>query len=235
MIKEALQYIVGLKEPYLTEIEGGNYTDKPLTRITLPLAEALNVTTLTALLDYLRDNKDELDLSRKMIHVCSPTQVSLISSLNADESRMTFLTSSAITPTFRFGSFYDSESFNIALQAMFVDADDRAAIIRMAGNLMEEGVKTSIDDGKTQTVVVKTGVKVVDYESVPNPVTLRPYRTFIEVEQPASKFIFRVREGGQLALFEADGGAWRNAAMQNIKDYLKDRLEDLDIAMTILA
>ena len=46
---------------------------------------------------------------------------------------------------------------------------------------------------------------------VPNPVTLRPFRTFIEVEQPESKFIFRMREGGRCAIFEADGahGSWR--------------------------
>lgn len=235
MIKDALQYIIGLKEPFLKEIGGGTYTDKPLTRITDPLPTALNVTTLTALFDYIGDNKDELSLDGMMLHINSPTDVALISALNQDANREIYVKSNAIIPSFAFGKFYDSESFNIAIQAMFVDDDDRAAIIRMAGNLMEEGIKTSTDDGMTQTAVVKTGVKVVGYEAVPNPVTLRPYRTFIEVEQPASKFVFRIREGGQLALFEADGGAWRNEAMRNIKEYLTDKLELMGISMTILA
>ena len=56
---------------------------------------------------------------------------------------------------------------------------------------------------------------------------LRPYRTFTEVVQPASDFIFRMKEdrGITCALFEADGGAWKNAAMKNIKEYLEFELE----------
>lgn len=33
MIKEALEYIVGLKTPVITEIDGNTYSDKPLNRI----------------------------------------------------------------------------------------------------------------------------------------------------------------------------------------------------------
>ena len=53
-----------------------------------------------------------------------------------------------------------------------------------------------------------------------------PYRTFIEVEQPESKFIFRMREGGACALFEADGGAWKLDAQNAVYEYLKDRLKE---------
>lgn len=65
---------------------------------------------------------------------------------------------------------------------------------------------------------------------VPNPVKLRPYRTFHEVEQPASDFIFRMKSerGISCALFEADGGAWENAAMANIKNYLEFELADVE-------
>lgn len=63
---------------------------------------------------------------------------------------------------------------------------------------------------------------------VPNPVTLRPYRTFLEVEQPESKFIFRIREGsdGQpmFKLVEADGGLWKYEAVDAIKKYLTENL-----------
>ncbi|MEB9782308.1 hypothetical protein P4K16_30685, partial [Bacillus cereus] len=57
-----------------------------------------------------------------------------------------------------------------------------------------------------------------------NPVQLSPYRTFVEVEQPESKFVFRMREGARCGLFEADGGAWKLEAMNNIKEYLKEAL-----------
>ena len=42
--------------------------------------------------------------------------------------------------------------------------------------------------------------------------------------QPESQFVFRMTEdkydGVQCASFEADGGAWRLKAMENIKEYL---------------
>jgi len=68
--------------------------------------------------------------------------------------------------------------------------------------------------------------------AVPNPVTLRPYRTFSEVEQPASQFVFRMKTGGSspsCALFNADGGAWALEAIENIKRWLSDRLPEWDI------
>lgn len=55
--------------------------------------------------------------------------------------------------------------------------------------------------------------------------TLRPYRTFREVEQPASEFVFRLRSlNGEVpwcALFEADGGKWKLDAVLKIKAWLE--------------
>lgn len=71
---------------------------------------------------------------------------------------------------------------------------------------------------------------------VPNPVILRPYRTFLEVEQPESKFIFRIKEGRDgtpmFKLIEADGGLWKYEAVASIKAFLKERIDsNLDIAI----
>lgn len=65
---------------------------------------------------------------------------------------------------------------------------------------------------------------------VPNPVTLRPYRTFLEAEQPSSAFVFRISDRNgepSFKLIEAEGGLWKNVAMQNIKKYLEQRLKGL--------
>lgn len=43
--------------------------------------------------------------------------------------------------------------------------------------------------------------------------------------QPESRFIFRMREGGKCAIFEADGGAWKLEAKKNIYNYLAEQLE----------
>lgn len=74
------------------------------------------------------------------------------------------------------------------------------------------------DASKTETIV-------------PSPVHLKPYRTFDEIDQPESDFIFRVQsnkfDGITCALFSADGGAWKTEAKQRIKEYLSNELSDL--------
>ncbi|MED3469309.1 hypothetical protein P4485_32040, partial [Bacillus thuringiensis] len=87
------------------------------------------------------------------------------------------------------------------------------------GNVVDEMVKGIEDDGVSQAVTVKTGTATRGQAKVPNPVELMPYRTFVEVEQPESRFVFRMREGARCGLFEADGGAWKLEAMNNIKEY----------------
>lgn len=67
-----------------------------------------------------------------------------------------------------------------------------------------------------------------------NPIVrLTPFRTFSNVEQPASDFLFRIKEGGTAALFEADGGAWENEARRNIAMFLRTELEELKDIITI--
>lgn len=37
-----------------------------------------------------------------------------------------------------------------------------------------------------------------------------------------------MQEGPKAAIFEADGGAWRNKAILNIKGYLQEQLKELE-------
>ena len=93
--------------------------------------------------------------------------------------------------------------------------------------MVDESVKTYGDDGVSQQATVKSGVTSVASVKVPNPVTLKPFRTFAEAEQPESKFVFRMRkndDGVKAALIEADGGAWKVQAIQNIANYLDEHL-----------
>ena len=80
------------------------------------------------------------------------------------------------------------------------------------------------DNGISQVTTIKTGVSTLAHAKAPNPVTLKPYRTFLEVDQPESKFVFRINDTPGCALFEADGGIWRAAAKENIAEYLHNNL-----------
>lgn len=66
---------------------------------------------------------------------------------------------------------------------------------------------------------------------VPNQVKLQPFRTFAEVKQPESEFVFRLKKSGEniyAGIFEADGGAWKLEAIKRIKGYLEKELSGMD-------
>lgn len=230
-IKEALEYIVGLRKPEIVEIGGENYSDKQLNRIVHnPKAREIDMTTLTSLVEYIKANIDQMD-DKMIIHVQSPTKVSLYSQLDKDRVREYLVEVNAQVPDFQYGKYIGHESFLIALQSKFIDNEDRELLLRFTGTVENGTVAQYGDDGVTQKATIKTGIASKGDAIVPNPVRLRPFRTFIEVEQPESAFVFRMSQDGNggvsCAIFEADGGAWKNAAMKNVKEYLEFELADM--------
>lgn len=227
--QEALKYLVELGENSLPiiELEQGLYSRVDLTRIKEVRASALTISTLTGFVDYIKSNIDEIK-TKILIHVVSPVSVKLYGPLNIDREREGYLAAIADLPkNIRYEQFLDAEQFNIMLQSSFADKGDKEVLLKYTGLVRDEAVKTTGDDGVSQKVTVKTGVASVAEAVVPNPVTLAPFRTFPEIEQPSSKFIFRMKDGPRAAIFEADGGAWRNEAMLSIKEYLKEELKEI--------
>lgn len=228
MLKEALQYIIGLSEPNIQNIDGETYSDKQLHRISyIPKADPIKLNTLSSLVDYLTSGIDNLD-AHLFVHVQSPTRVSVFSSLNVDRDRECLAEVNAQVPAFNFDHFIDHEAFCINLQSKFMDSNDRALLLKFAGTVEAGSVAEYGDDGISQKATVKTGIASKGEALVPSPVVLVPFRTFIEVKQPLSSFIFRMKQdkydGINCALFEADGGAWKISAMTEIKAYLEDAL-----------
>lgn len=228
--KEAMEYLVNLgeNEDPIVQLEQGTYSKVRLDRVTEPLASSLIVSTLTGLVDYIKGNVDKLK-DELLIQVKSEDEVRLYSPLNEDRERELYIKAEAILPNnVRYDQFIDTERFNIMLQSSFVEVGDKKVLLQYTGLVQDENVKSIGDDGISQQVTVKTGVASVAQAIVPNPVSLAPYRTFPEVEQPISKFIFRMQEGPRAAIYEADGGAWRNEAISNIKEYLEEELKELN-------
>lgn len=229
MTREALQYVVGLSEANLLTINGDTYADKQIHRIDNDLrAAAIEMNTLSSLVDYAKAFTGEMS-EQMLVQVVSPTEVKLISCLDGDRKRECLVNVAAMIPEFSYGRYMDHESFIIALQSKFIDNKDRELLLKFAGTVKDESIAQYGDDGVTQKATIKTGITSVGEAIVPNPVNLKPFRTFVEVDQPESAFIFRMRQnnGVECAIFEADGGAWKNEAMRNIKNYLGFALEEL--------
>ena len=169
-----------------------------------------------------------------IIQVVSPTEVRLYSGLLEERDREELFTATALLPQFEYGREYSQEGFLISLQSCFQSGktDDREAVAILASNIVNAQSQTFSDDGITQQAVIKTGITTKEQALVPNPVHLTPYRTFLEVDQPESDFIFRISEGrgGEpvFKLVAADGGLWKSQAVGNVKKYLEDELADIE-------
>ena len=155
--------------------------------------------------------------------------------MDADRQRETLAVVKAEIPEFSFGQFIGNEEFVIGVQSKFLnedaEANDKPIILQFAGNVKAGTVAEYGDTGVGQKAAIKKGVASLQEVEVPSPCRLMPYRTFTEVAQPMSNFIFRVKDNDRLgvtcALFEADGGAWKNEAKANIKAYLEKELADV--------
>lgn len=217
--------IIAQSAAILHNVEGcWQYSDKPLHLVRLPEVSPIEVSTLTAVVDYCQR---ELDTETSyIVHVRDFGNVDLYSGqLLNTRQRERFITSHCAADMFRFGKFMPVEDFVIALQAQFVQDDATAAILALVGNIATEAKTTVEDDGITQRITAKAGIVRTEDREVPNPVVLCPYRTFPEIEQPESRFVLRVTATGPtVALFEADGGAWKNNAIAGIAGFLQDRL-----------
>lgn len=233
-LKEAMEHFEELVKradaPQVLEICGKTYVNRDLRRYDeAPKARPVQARTLTALMDYMEHCSQEFP-GRMIIHIEDPTHVRLLSELDAERERETLFETAAETSAFRFGEWYDQENFMIALQANFQANDDLAAVLKLAGNIVSKNDQTYSDDGTTQVATMTVGVASKADAIVPNPVTLIPYRTFQEVEQPESQFVFRIgkrNEAPSFKLVEAEGGLWRLAAVNQIKAYIYDILESL--------
>lgn len=86
-----------------------------------------------------------------------------------------------------------------------------------------------------EMAVARTGVVLKEQVTIRPIVQLQPYRTFLEVEQPVSDFLLRVDKQGKIALYEADGGAWKLEAKRRIAAWLTDALaEEVEHGLAVI-
>lgn len=232
-LRDAIDYLVDLaeeaKEPKVVDIAGKTYCDKSLRRYDKEeKADPLTATSLNSLLDYINGKSDELR-EPMIIHVESPTSVRLISGLDKERDREELFRVITNPNGFVFDSYYDQERFIINMQTAFQQSKETALILTVAGNVENKTIANYGDDGTSQKATISKGIAGKEDVIVPNPVTLKPYRTFLEVDQPESKFIFRIgeeRDGSPVfKLVEADGGIWKYDAVDRIKAFIREKLK----------
>lgn len=239
MLKEAIEKIISLGEPVIrTEEDGRLYSDKPLREVQSPLVVPIQVQTLSGFRDLykLHDQAEQPGI----IQIQDYSSVWLMAKKVDEWKRRPAFVHAQLpsdAPKFRFGTWLDPEEFVIGLMTLFEEASysagDHRKVVKLINSLASEAVTISSDDGFSQSVVTKQGMVTKSEEKVTPRVSLSPFRTFREVSQPSSDFILRLRSRqGQMpscALFEADGGEWKNNAMRYIREYFQKELPESDV------
>ena len=231
MLVEAIEKILSLSGPKTVMLKDLVYSTQKLVPVEPPKVVPLKVHTLSGFCDYV--NCGEVGTAYVLVEDhCTVTGLSRLDPSHM--SRQSFIVAKAPNFDFNFGQWYDLESFIISLQAFFAPSKQRDLVLSAVSGLkMTKGLLIR-DDGVGQTVQTESGVSRVENTRLPNPITLKPFRTFLEVDQPESEFVFRIKEtdgGAACKLVEADGGAWKVAAMERISMLLSDRITESGIVL----
>jgi hypothetical protein len=242
MIKEALEHAVKLGTELtdarykveVVEIDGRKYTQNKgeIKPVVEPRPDTLALDTLTGLADYLNANPDQISLpAGALVIVDGPTVVRIVSPTRKPwRDRENILKTECDRPLAEYGRYMDLDAMILMLKSRFEETEDLAAIVSYMGNISDGLVRNQSDDGVSQTITVRVGITKVENVTLPSRVTLAPFRTFPEIDQPTSPFVFRMKSGAKdgeapsAALFEADGGAWRQEARRRIMTWLKGEL-----------
>ncbi len=222
MLKEALQYLVSLKENKVYDLDGETYSDHPLHRIRAEFdrPELLEDNGLDSIVKLLQTERYNTPI---FIRVQGPRRVDVFSTLDERLGRDFLYRASCTAPEFQPG-WMDHEHAIIALRSMFVPDEDGDYLIGLLSRISKDDGVQSDDNGVSQTVTARSGVSLKNFERVKPRVALTPFRTFTEVEQPTSEFILRLDGNCRVGLIEADGGAWKMEAKRNIRAYFEDHL-----------
>lgn len=227
MLAKLIDKIVTLKETKTFEINGQTYADAPLTRIPphVDRPECIRVSGLDGICKLIRTELAKID-TVVMVQAKSHNTVEVMTTYLPDFSRNILYRAEADAPGLRTG-FRGREAALIELRSLFIPNEGTAYLLDLLSKMTDENKVSTNDNGVTQTVEARQGVALNAMVEVKPRVMLRPFRTFLEVEQPESEFLLRVDADEGIGFFEADGGIWKLEAKRNIADYFNTNLTDL--------
>lgn len=227
MLKEALSYLVSLKDNKTYEFHGDVYSDRELHRVAPYVARpsGIEVNGLDSIVKLVRSELNLFKNPPLFIRVEGPRRVSVFSALDSDMKRDDLYRAVCDAPDFRAG-WREQEAAIIELRSAFIPNEGTDYLLDLLSRICKEDSISSEDNGVSQTVSARQGISLKNYERLKTRIPLIPYRTFTEVEQPESEFILRLDENGRVGLIEADGGKWKMTAKERICGYFETALKE---------
>lgn len=223
MIKDAINTILGLAKPQTIEVDGKPFFDNAYLPAKTEFPKDIAINNLTGIVDFIT-NKPESWPGKLFIHVRDFDEVVLYHAMSGNfNQRTAIIKAKSRECQYRFGRQFEVEDFIISLNGMFLKNDDRDYLLNFVSNVKMDASATVKDDGVSQTITARQGASSLVKDIPIKPlVDLKPFRTFNDIDQPESKFVFRLKVGEKTptcALYECDGEAWKQEAIANIKIY----------------
>ena len=231
MLKEAIEKIAAMATPRLEPIGDSVFMIGPNGAEELrPEMDRMTTITLSSLDALVKMVKTELGNSYYApLFIQIPGHTKVIAFTPPDPKArelrlMPYEVRATDVPGWEAETLMGFEEAMIALRARFQETEDTTYALKLLSDITTGSKVTYNDNGIATSVVTQSGVALQRNANIRPIINLRPYRTFQEVEQPESRFLIRVTERG-IKFVEADGGMWKLAARQTIKEWLEKELE----------
>lgn len=228
------ELVEGKVEPEIIEYGGVDYvkTSRGYEQLRKPTTRKVEVNSLTGLVkmiqNSIKDIESEIDgIYAPLIVNVDFNCIEVMSALNSDKTRNYLVEANPMIPSLQMGRNLSVEEMIILLSTAYIPTENTEKFINSISSLRIVEEVNFDDDGIGQTVTAKQGASMNKSFQVQPIVKLKPIRTYAEIEQVESKFLFRVNKDGTVCLREADGGQWKYEVQKEIVKYLEENLKEL--------
>jgi len=234
MIAEAIEKILRISQRSIIFDSGRRFDSATLAPIMEPMPAKLLISSLQGIVDFINfEFANDAETKGNLALLVGEADAAVVARLVAPEQqRPHYLTSIRDKIEHHFGVYLPLIDMMIWLQNGFVKSDERDQLLLTLGSIKGGTTVKNEDDGTSQSVTVHKGKVLCGQEGVKNPIFLKPYFTFPEIEQVAVPCTLRIIEDGatfKVRLDQADGGAWKVTARKRIAAWLHEKLPEMPI------
>lgn len=235
MLREMMEKVEAMAKPTFHEVDGQVFSNQEMIHVAdkKPMPCCIDLTGLDSICKMVRNEAEHVGL-QIFIQVKDYKSVSVFTELDEDEDRLYLYNCAADTPAVTMNRFMAYENAVIELRSLYIPNDGTAYLLNLLSSISKESKVTSSDNGVSQKVEARSGIALSQMVEIKPRVSLKPFRTFIEVEQPESEFLLRINDDGCIGMFPADGGVWKLEATRNVAAYFEEKLHDMIEAGTVV-
>lgn len=234
MLKDAIEKIVSLANPMVSAVgdrtyvfgKDGNFME---VEPDLDMVQEIRLNSLDAIVKFV--TSEATNLTDSILYLTVPNHLTVNCFTSPDKECKNLRTAlyeakATDVPGWAEKMQLGFEEAQIALRTRFQLTDDIQYAQKLLSDITTGCKVTYNDNGVATNIVTQQGVALQGKTTIRPIINLRPYRTFQEVEQPASDFLIRVNDR-YITFIEADGGMWKLAARETVKAYLEEHLAGL--------